>query len=99
MSRQVIGIIGLGVMGQSLALNIERNGFSVAGFDLDEKRVETLCVRAEGKNIIVLRTLDDFLNHLESPKRILMMVPAGAPVDAVIRDVRPHLTSGDILID
>jgi len=99
MSEQFIGIIGLGVMGQSLALNIERNGFSVAGFDRDENSVETMKVRAEGKHITVFRTMDDFLNHLESPKRIMLMVPAGAPVDAVIQDVRPHLTSGDLLID
>jgi len=86
-------------MGQSIALNIERNGFSVAGFDLDEKRVGTFRERARGKQITTHEVLEDFVAHLESPKRILLMVPAGEPVDAVIHDLKPYLSSGHVLID
>ena len=99
MSKQYIGIIGLGVMGQSLALNMERNGFSVAGFDLDETKLDVFWERTQGKQITSHRTLDEFISHLESPKRILIMVPAGAPVDAVIEDLKLHLIPGDLLID
>jgi 6-phosphogluconate dehydrogenase len=99
MSKQYIGIIGLGVMGQSLALNMERNGYSVAGFDLDETRLDIFRERAQGKQITVHGTLDDFISHLESPKRIMLLVPAGAPVDAVIEDLKPHLIPDDLVID
>jgi len=99
MSKQYIGIIGLGVMGQSIVLNMERNGFSVAGFDLDEKKRMSFQKRAENKNIVIHQDLISFLGDLESPKRILIMVPAGDPVDAVIGDLIPHLIPGDLLID
>jgi 6-phosphogluconate dehydrogenase len=99
MLKQFMGMVGLGVMGQNLVLNIERNGFSVAGFDLDENRVDTFREKAKGKQITVHRTLSDFIDHLEVPKRIMMMVPAGASVDTVIQDVMPYLVPGDLLID
>ena len=99
MASQEFGIIGLGVMGQNLALNIERNGFTVAGFDLDASKMENLKSVFEGKNVFLAPDMNDFLGALQAPKRILMMVPAGRPVDDVIAALRPHLQKDDILID
>jgi 6-phosphogluconate dehydrogenase len=99
MAKQNFGVVGLGVMGQSLALNIESRGFSVVGFDLDTQKVDSFAKRIEGKKAMVARTLAEFVASLESPRRILMMVPAGRPVDAVIKDLRPHLAAGDLMID
>jgi 6-phosphogluconate dehydrogenase len=99
MEKQEFGIIGLGVMGRNLALNIERNGFSVAGFDLDENKRKESAGAFAGKKMIVAATVDGFVGALKSPKKILMMVPAGKAVDSVIGDLRPHLTAGDVLID
>lgn len=99
MGLQAFGIVGLGVMGHKLALNVERNGYSVAGFDVDLSRSESACQKSEGKNIRVMPSLSDFVQALETPRKILMMVPAGDSVDAVIREIQPLLSSGDILID
>ena len=99
MKKQNIGIIGLGVMGQNLALNIERNGFSVAGFDLDKNKLKLAEENFKGKDIVLTDSLNGLLQQLESPKKIWMMVPAGKPVDAVINDLKPNLIKGDVLID
>lgn len=95
-----IGVVGLGVMGHNLALNMERNGFAVAGYDLDAKKTEAfLSGPAAGKNIIGVDSPASLMAVLEKPRRILMMVPAGAPVDSAIALLKPHLEKGDILID
>ena len=99
MSQSQFGVVGLGVMGQNLALNVERNGFSVAGFDLDAAKSESLAHKAAGKRLQVTGSMGEFVEALESPRRILIMVPAGKAVDAVIRDLKPHLKAEDILID
>ena len=99
MSKSQFGVVGLGVMGQNLALNVERNGFSVAGFDLDAEKSRKLTDKASGKNVQVTGSLAEFAEALESPRRILIMVPAGSAVDAVICDLQPYLKSEDILID
>ncbi|HEV2500362.1 MAG TPA: NADP-dependent phosphogluconate dehydrogenase [Terriglobia bacterium] len=99
MSKQHLGVIGLGVMGSNLALNAESKGFSAAGFDLDQDKVAKFEALGRGKKIVATCTLKDFTASLETPRRILMMVPAGAPVDAVIKDLRPLLTREDIVID
>ena len=99
MNSYSIGVIGLGVMGRNLALNIERNGYTVAGFDLDERQRAAATEKFAGKKMTVCPTLTGFLSLLESPKKILMMVPAGKAVDAVIQELIPHLAPGDILID
>jgi len=91
-----IGMIGLGVMGQNLALNIERHGYSVAGYDLDVAKLKS---KFEHKKIQVFNSLNEFVQTLESPKKILLMVPAGKAVDAVIHDLKPLLQKGDVLID
>jgi 6-phosphogluconate dehydrogenase len=97
--RHAVGVIGLGVMGRNLALNIERNGFPVAGYDIEAEKLREARKLFAGKAMVVTDTLGAFLGELEQPRRILVMVPAGAPVDAVINDLRPGLAKGDVLID
>ncbi len=99
MGQANFGVIGLGVMGRMLALNMERNGFLVAGYDLDLQKVDAFGEDQGEKNVIPCRTLDDFISSLELPRRILMMVPAGKPVDMAIKSLQPKLESGDLLID
>jgi 6-phosphogluconate dehydrogenase len=98
--RYQIGVIGLGVMGASLARNIESKGFPVAGFDLDRTKSEAL-VRgpAQGAAILAVSRPEELMEALDRPRRVLLMVPAGPPVDSVIGTLRPHLQAGDILID
>ena len=95
----VIGMVGLGVMGQNLALNMEGHGFSVVAYDIDPEKQELAKNRFAGKQIRVVHTMDDFIRSLNTPKIIWMMVPAGQPVDELIRTLKPHLRNGDILID
>lgn len=99
MGKQQIGIIGLGVMGENLALNISRNGYSVAGFDLDAAKVKSFADRTAGANAVAAASLPAFVASLGVPRVILIMVPAGKAVDAVIDELRPHLQSGDMIID
>lgn len=98
MEKADIGIIGLGVMGQMLALNFERSGFRVAGQDLDHEKVVAFNSR-EDKNLVGFDDLEAFVQALKTPRQIMMMVPAGDPVDAVIEAVKPRLAPGDLLID
>lgn len=95
-----IGVVGLGVMGRNLALNMERNGFPVAGYDLDfDKMKAFLDGPASGKSVIGLSSPAELIDSLAKPRRILMMIPAGKPVDDAIGLLKPHLEHGDILID
>lgn len=91
-----IGILGLGVMGRSLAQNFERNGYSVTGFDVNPKFDKSLF---KDKNITVFDSLDHLVAALDKPRIILIMVPAGKPVDKAIVSVKPFLEKDDILID
>jgi 6-phosphogluconate dehydrogenase len=97
--KRGFGVIGLGVMGQNLALNVERNGWSVAGYDIQADKLEASRQRFAGRNMAVTGTIAEFLESLESPRRILVMVPAGKPVDSVIGELVPRLARGDLLID
>ena len=95
-----MGVVGLGVMGASLARNIESRGFPVVGYDLDAKKTQAFIDGpAKGKAIIGVDRPEALMDVLEQPRRVLIMVPAGAPVDSVISHLRPHLAEGDILID
>jgi 6-phosphogluconate dehydrogenase len=95
-----IGVVGLGVMGANLALNMERNGFPVAGYDLDAAKTKAfLQGPANGKNAIGVDSPAALMQALEKPRRVLMMVPAGAPVESAIAHLKTHLEPGDILMD
>jgi 6-phosphogluconate dehydrogenase len=97
---QSFGVIGLAVMGENLALNVERNGFPIAVYNRSrEKTDEFMATRAGGKNVQATYSLEEFVQSLEQPRKILIMVKAGAPVDAVIDQLKPLLDEGDILID
>jgi 6-phosphogluconate dehydrogenase len=98
MAHSTFGIVGLGVMGRNLALNVADRGFQVAGFDLDASKTAALAKGGAGK-VQAAGSLPELSALLERPRRILIMVPAGAPVDSAIADLKPHLESGDILID
>lgn len=95
-----IGVVGLGVMGHNLALNMERNGFPVAGYDLDTAKTKAFLEGpAAGKKIAGVESPPVLMDALEKPRRILMMVPAGPAVDSAIEHLKPYLEPGDILID
>lgn len=100
MDKAAIGVVGLGVMGQSLALNMERNGYAVAGYDLDKEKVKKFLEgKAAGKQIFVVDSPKNLMASLEKPRRILLMVPAGKPVDSAIEGLIGSMEPGDILID
>ncbi|RPJ42624.1 MAG: NADP-dependent phosphogluconate dehydrogenase, partial [Chloroflexi bacterium] len=100
MDRAEIGIAGLGVMGSSLAINIERNNFFVAGYDLDARKIQFLLENpATADHFIGVHTPGELIDVLKKPRRVLMMVPAGPPVDAAIAQFTPYMEPGDILID
>ncbi|MGL5081244.1 MAG: decarboxylating NADP(+)-dependent phosphogluconate dehydrogenase [Microcoleaceae cyanobacterium] len=100
MTQQKFGVIGLAVMGENLALNVERNGFPVAVYNrTGAKTDEFMKNRAEGKNVKAAYTLEEFVQSLERPRRILVMVKAGKPVDAVIDQLKPLLDKDDMIID
>ena len=95
-----VGVVGLAVMGENLALNIERNGFPIAVYNRSRGRTdEFLGDRAAGKQIVGGFSVPEFVASLARPRRILLMVKAGAPVDAVVAELTPYLEPGDILID
>src|SRR5438270_11761998 len=100
MAGQAFGVVGLEVMGRNLALNVERNGFPIAVYNRTYAKTEHfLNELAKGKNAKGGKTVQEFVQLLERPRRILIMVKAGAPVDAVIEELKPYLEQGDIVID
>ncbi|WP_044747917.1 NADP-dependent phosphogluconate dehydrogenase [Bacillus alveayuensis] len=99
MAKQQIGVIGLAVMGKNLALNIESRGYSVAVYNRSREKTDEFLKEAEGKNIVGTYSIEEFVNALEKPRKILLMVKAGAPTDATIEQLKPYLEKGDILID
>jgi 6-phosphogluconate dehydrogenase len=94
-----IGMVGLGVMGRNLVLNMADHGSTVAGYDNDQAKVEALRKESEERNIGSAANLHEFIALLRQPRAIMMLVPAGAPVDSVITDLLPHLDKGDLIID
>ncbi len=94
-----IGMIGLGVMGRNLLLNIADEGFSAAGYDKDESKVEALRQEAEERDVRGAGDIKEFLTLLRRPRAVMMLVPAGAPVDSVIKELEPLLEEGDLIID
>ena len=95
-----IGLIGLAVMGENLVLNMESKGFSVAVFNRTTDVTEKFAAnRAKGKNIQPTRTMEEFVGALSRPRKAMIMVKAGGPVDAVIQQLLPLLEPGDVIID
>ncbi|MBD3918090.1 NADP-dependent phosphogluconate dehydrogenase [Paenibacillus sp. PR3] len=99
MSKQQIGVIGLAVMGKNLALNIESRGFTVSVYNRSREKTDDLMQEAAGKNLVPTYSIEEFVASLEVPRKILIMVQAGAGTDATIDSLVPHLTEGDIIID
>lgn len=94
-----IGVIGLAVMGENLARNILRNGFSVMGFNRDPEKVKVFIEKAATERARGTSSMQEFAESLSVPRRIILMVKAGAPTDEVIEQLKPYLESGDVLID
>ncbi len=95
-----IGIVGLAVMGENLVLNMESKGFTVAVYNRTVEKVDNFVNgRANGKNIIGTHSVEEFVSSLEKPRKVMLMVKAGKPVDAFIDQVIPFLEEGDIIID
>ena len=100
MSKADIGLIGLAVMGENLILNMESKGFTVACFNRTVSKVDNFIQgRAQGKNIIGCHSIEELAASLAKPRKVMLMVKAGAAVDAFIDMVLPHLEDGDIIID
>ena len=94
-----IGMIGLAVMGENLAMNIERNGFPIAVFNRDPAKVDSFVARAQGKQVIPTKSPEEFVRSLERPRKAILLVKAGAPVDWTIDQIKPFMEKGDIIID
>ncbi|MFN9403019.1 MAG: NADP-dependent phosphogluconate dehydrogenase [Dolichospermum sp.] len=100
MTLQSFGVIGLAVMGENIALNVERNGFPIAVYNRSREKTDAfMAYRAQGRNVKAAFSLEQFVASLERPRKILVMVQAGKPVDAVIQQLKPLLQEGDIIID
>ncbi|PFN28691.1 NADP-dependent phosphogluconate dehydrogenase [Bacillus cereus] len=99
MPKQQIGVVGVGVMGKSLALNFESKGYSVALYDISKEKVNEIIEENRGENMVGTHLVEEFVNSLESPRKILLMVNAGEITDKAIDSLLPHLDKGDILID
>lgn len=96
---QQIGVVGLAVMGKNLAWNIESRGYTVSVYNRSKEKTDTMVEESKGKNIHPTYSLEEFVNSLERPRKILLMVKAGPATDATIEGLLPLLDDGDILID
>ncbi|MGM0522796.1 MAG: NADP-dependent phosphogluconate dehydrogenase [Bacillota bacterium] len=100
MTKQQFGVIGLAVMGKNLALNVESRGYSVSVFNRTYKKTEDFMANeAKGKNFFGAETIEEFVDSLEKPRKIMLMVKAGPATDKTIETLRPLLDEGDIIID
>ena len=94
------GLVGLAVMGENLVLNIESRGFAVAVYNRTVEKVDHFVQgRAKGKNIIGVHSIPELVASLKKPRKIMLMVKAGKPVDEFIDQIIPHIEPGDIIID
>ena len=99
MSKQQIGVVGMAVMGRNLALNIESRGYSVSIFNRSSSKTDEVIALHPDKKLVPTYTVEEFVDSLEKPRRILLMVKAGEATEKTIQSLLPHLDKGDILID
>ncbi|MGB0564460.1 MAG: decarboxylating NADP(+)-dependent phosphogluconate dehydrogenase [Spirulinaceae cyanobacterium] len=100
MTNRTFGVIGLAVMGENLALNVESRGFPIAVYNRSREKTDTfMATRAQGKDVKAAYSIEEFVQILERPRKILVMVKAGKPVDAVIQSLKPLLDKDDMIID
>lgn len=99
MSKQQIGVVGMAVMGRNLALNIESRGYSVSIFNRSKEKTDEVIAENPGRKLIPCHTIKEFVDSLEKPRRILLMVKAGEATDKTIASLTPYLDKSDILID
>ena len=94
-----LGMIGLGTMGRNLLLNMADKGFSVTGYDKDQKMIAKLEEEGKAHQLEGFDNIEDFISHLQTPRTLVLLVPAGPIVDSVIAELKPLLSKGDIIID
>ncbi|MBW7984704.1 NADP-dependent phosphogluconate dehydrogenase [Enterobacillus tribolii] len=99
MSKQQIGVVGMAVMGRNLALNIESRGYTVSIFNRSKDKTDEVVAENPGKKLVPYYSVQEFVESLEKPRRILLMVKAGEGTDKTIESLKPYLEKGDILID
>ncbi|MEG0372853.1 MAG: NADP-dependent phosphogluconate dehydrogenase, partial [Enterococcus sp.] len=99
MSKQQFGVVGMAVMGKNLALNIESRGYSVALYNRTGSKTEEVVAEHPDRKLKATFSIEEFVDSIEKPRRILLMVKAGPATDATIQSLLPHLDKGDILID
>ena len=93
------GMIGLGTMGCNLVLNISDHGYAIAGYDKNVLQTDKLNNLSKDRSVKAFNDINDFVNALEKPRVIMMLVPAGKIVDFVIADLKPLIEADDIIID
>lgn len=97
--KQQVGVIGLAVMGKNLAFNIAEHGYSVSVYNRSPEKTRELLDESKAENIIGLYSIEDFVQSLEQPRKIILMVKAGEAVDDTLKQLIPHISKGDILVD
>ena len=95
MSKQNIGVIGLAVMGKNLALNIESRGYSVSVYNRSRKATDDMVAEAKSKKILGTYSLEEFVASLEKPRKIIIMIRAGQPVDDTIESLKEYIDKGE----
>lgn len=99
MGKQQVGVVGMAVMGKNLALNIESRGYSVSLYNRTTLKTEAVVAENPEKNLVLTKTIEEFADSLEKPRKIILMVQAGKGTDLVIQSLLPHLDKGDVLVD
>lgn len=99
LKKYKLGMIGLGTMGRNLLLNMADKGFSVTGYDKNLKMITKLEEEGKNHNLEGFSNIKNFINHLQTPRTLMLLVPAGPIVDSVIAELKPMLSKGDIIID
>jgi 6-phosphogluconate dehydrogenase len=99
MEKTQIGVVGMAVMGKNLALNIESRGYSVSIYNRTSAKTKDVIDNNPNKKLKATFEIDDFVNSLTKPRKIILMVQAGKGTDAVIHQLLPYLDEGDVLID